>query len=382
MKKIIRITTVPVSLKVLLKGQLKYMSSFYEILAVSSSDGDLLMEVEKEEGVRTYSLKMTRDISPFKDLLALFNLIRLFRKEKPEIIHSHTPKAGTLSMIAGKITGVKYRIHTVAGLPLVEATGCKFKILKFVEKVTYSCATHVWPNSRGLKDYINKNIYTSSKIKVLGNGSSNGINTDFFSRSEIPEEKANELYQKLDIKENDFVFIFIGRITGDKGINELIEAFYALIINCTAVKLLLVGNYENEQGTINQKTIEFIKKSSNIIECGYQNDVRPYLYLSNCLIHPSYREGFPNVVMQALAMDIPAIVSNINGCNEIVKNEYNGLIVEPKNDNELERAMTLILSNKSLYQKLKNNARNSIVSRYDNKLMWKLIHDEYRTLIG
>src|SRR5690606_18602345 len=167
--KLIRITTVPQSLRGLLKGQLKFMSeNGFDVIGVSSP-GEALNDVEKNEGVKTVGIEMTRTISPLKDLQALFRLIHLFRKEKPQIVHTHTPKAGLLGMMAAKIAGVPHRLHTVAGMPLTVATGTKRHLLKQMEKLTYACATKVYPNSLGLKKIILEEKFTfPKKLKVIG----------------------------------------------------------------------------------------------------------------------------------------------------------------------------------------------------------------------
>src|SRR5690554_2851562 len=224
--KIIRITTVPQSLKTLLKGQLRFMSeNGFEVIGVSSS-GKELEEVNKQEGIRTISIEMSRKITPIKDFRALWRFYKLCKKEKPTIVHSHTPKAGIIGMLGAKLAGVPIRLHTVAGLPLMETTGNKRKLLDFVEKLTYSSATKVYPNSKGLYDFILENNYTTkNKLKVIGNGSSNGIDTSLFSPDGITEEAKNTLRTKLNLSADDFVFVFVGRLVGDKGINELVSAF-------------------------------------------------------------------------------------------------------------------------------------------------------------
>ncbi len=228
MKKIIRITTVPSSLLGLLTGQLKFMSNYYNVIGVSSS-GDKLKQVRENEGIETYSIDMTRSISPFKDLIATYKLYKFLKKEKPDIVHTHTPKAGTLGMIAAKFAGVPHRLHTIAGLPLLEAGGLKRRLLNTVEKITYSCATLILPNSHGLEGIIIKNSFTKpSKLNVIGKGSSNGIDTSHFDTKLVSKETRTELRKELKIKDSDTVFVFIGRMVKDKGINELVSAFNAL----------------------------------------------------------------------------------------------------------------------------------------------------------
>ena len=388
-KKLFRITTVPVSLRGLLKGQLKFMSeNGYEVTGISSY-GEALFEVEKNEGIKVIPVEMTRIISPFKDLKALWILYRYFRKEKPFIVHTHTPKAGIVGMLAAKLAKVPNRLHTVAGLPLLEAQGMKRTLLNFVEKITYKCATHVYPNSFNLKNIIiEEKLCSSKKLKVLANGSSNGIDTTHFSLSQISDNTKTELKENLNIKANDVVFCFIGRLVKDKGINELVAAFSQLsleepkeILNLQlSIKLLLVGRFERELDPLLPETEKEIQNNPNIIFVGYQKDVRPYLAISDIFVFPSYREGLPNVVMQAGAMELPSIVTDINGCNEIIENGVNGLIIPSKNIEILKEKMLLLLENLEIRNKLKSNAREMITSRYEQKVVWEALLAEYKSL--
>ncbi|MNH92965.1 Alpha-monoglucosyldiacylglycerol synthase [compost metagenome] len=378
--KLIRITTVPISLKILLKGQHRFMArNNFDVLGVSSS-GTELMDVKNEEGVDVKSIAMSRKITPLKDLKSLWSAYRLFRKEKPDIVHSHTPKAGIIGMVAAKLAGVPIRLHTVAGMPLMEVKGGKRKILDFVERLTYSAATKVYPNSKGLFDFIISHQYTSSdKLKVIGNGSSNGINTSLFSKEVISAEQQNLLRNELGIGNDDFVFVFVGRLVGDKGVNELIKAFCEL--NYPSVRLLLVGPLESDLDPLDKDTLRRIDENERIIPVGFQKDVRPYFAISNALVFPSYREGFPNVVMQAGAMELPAIVSDINGCNEIIIEGKNGTIIPVKNVDAVKKAMEMMITDKELYLKMKGNAREMITERYEQQVVWDALLTEYKSLL-
>lgn len=380
MRKLIRITTVPISFFGLLKGQLRFMSKKYNVLGVTSP-GDLIPDITKNEGVPFIPIEMTRTISPLKDLKAVWKLYRLFKKEKPFIVHTHTPKAGTVGMFAAKLAGVQHRLHTIAGLPLMETTGNKRKLLDVVEKATYSCATMIYPNSKGLKEIILQNKYTNfSKLKVLGQGSSNGIDTSYFKIQNIDSDIQNRLKEELTIKSTDFVFIFIGRLVGDKGVNELVTAFQRLSDEHSGIKLLLVGPFEDDLDALSVETMKTIKANGHIISTGFVKDVRPYFALSDCLVFPSYREGFPNVVMQAGAMGLPSIVSDINGCNEIIIQGENGTIIPVKDADAVYNEMGRYLSDKGLVDKFKSNAREMVVSRYEQKVVWDAILDEYSRL--
>ena len=386
MKKLIRITTVPISFKVLLKGQLRFMASNgFDVKGVSS-EGEELREVRENEGIVMEAINMSRKITPFQDLKSLWKMWNFLRKEKPQIVHTHTPKAGIIGMLAARLAGVPHRLHTVAGLPLMEATGIKRKILNFVEKLTYSSATRVYPNSKGLYDFILQNNFTqSNKLKIIGNGSSNGINTVFFSPVQVSEIENVALREKLNIQPDDFVFVFVGRIVSDKGINELIKAFSELQTaennQLTSIKLLLVGGLESDLDPLNPETLAEINQNKDIISAGFQQDVRPFFAISDALAFPSYREGFPNVVMQAGAMGLPSIVSDINGCNEIIIEGENGLIIPPKNVEKLKEKMLTLARDKNLYIKLKENSRRMIENRYEQSVVWKALLEEYEGLL-
>ncbi len=352
----------------------------FDIIGISSP-GEALRDAEVNEGVRTIAIPMTRTISPLQDLLSLWKLYRILKKEQPLIVHTHTPKAGTVGMIASKLANIPYRLHTIAGLPLLEAKGAKRILLDCVEKITYMCATKIYPNSFVLKDIILKNGYTSTqKVRVIGNGSSNGIDTSFFSRQNVSENTAQEIKTRLGISSEDTVFTFVGRIVRDKGINELVGAFVQLCTNYPEAKLLLVGTFERELDPLETLTEERINEHSAIISVGFQTDVRPYLAISDIFVFPSYREGFPNVVMQAGAMGLPCIVTDINGCNEIIEQGVNGVIIPPKDTNALYQAMELLLTNTVVRNQMAGNARKMIADRYEQQYVWSELLKEYRSL--
>lgn len=379
-RNLIRITTVPISLDKLLSGQLAFMNRFYKVIGVSS-DAAYLERVGQKEQIEVFHVEMTRQITPLKDLISVYKLYRFFKKQKPLIVHTHTPKAGTVGMIAAKLAGVPHRLHTIAGLPLLEATGNKRTLLNFVEKVTYRCATKIYPNSFGLKEIILQEKFCApDKLKVLGNGSSNGIDTSFFDASHFVPTQNNTLKEKLGIIAADFVFIFVGRLVADKGINELVEAYKHLNSLFPNTKLVLVGPLETELDPLLPKTLKEIDVNPAIISVGFQNDVRPYFAIADALVFPSYREGFPNVVMQAGAMGLPSIVSNINGCNEIIVENYNGMIIPVKNTKAIFEAMKKILEDVIFYNHLKENSRKRIVDNYEQKVVWNALLKEYKSL--
>jgi len=387
MKKIIRVATHSGSLATLLQGQLHFMSSYFEMIGIGSggkaTQGETTIDkFSRKENVRVIPVEMTREITPIKDLKAVYQLYKIFKKEKPLVVHSHTPKAGTLSMLAARLARVPNRLHTVAGLPLVEATGNKRRLLNIVEKVTYSCATKVYPNSFGLKDIIINNKFTDQKkLKVIGTGSSNGIDTSHFDPALYPEEYQQQLRKQLHIKSSDFVYVFLGRMVKDKGVNELVKAFRLINKKHKRVKLLLIGYYDKTlTPPLFFETEKEIESNKNIIRLDWQDDVRPFLAISNALVFPSYREGFPNTVLQASAMQVPSIVSDINGCNEIIQEGINGTIIPVKNINALQKSMERFLLDTDYYTHLIKNTRTPICKNYERTRIWELLLEEYNSL--
>lgn len=379
MKKLIRTATVSLSLDILLKGQLKFLSQNFDVVAVSGQD-EHLNEVAKRENIKTIAVTFERKISPFKDFVSLIKLYRVLKKEKPFIIHSITPKAGLLSMIAGYFAKVPVRIHTFTGLVFPTQTGLLKRLLIAMDKLLCKFATHIYPEGNGVKnDLLNYKI-TKKPLKIIANGNVNGIDCDYFNANHFSETTKQSLKAELKIEYDDFVFIFVGRLVKDKGINELMTAFVRFSETSKHAKLLLVGPFEQHLNPINEITLKQIKTNKNIISVGYQNDVRPYYAISNCLVFPSHREGFPNVVLQAGAMNLPSIVTNINGSNEIITDNENGIIIEVKNENAIFDGLNFMINEKDIFEKFKNNARNRIVTNFEQKIVWEAVLKEYKNI--
>lgn len=243
--KLIRITTVPMALAYPLRGQPSYMQNNGFDVTMISGDGKELPMLLKNETCLHLLVPMTRSITPLKDLKSIKDLIKIFRRFKPDIVHSETPKAGLVAMIAAKIVGVKIRIHTVAGLPLMVESGMKLQLLQTVEKIIYGAATNVWPNSNSLKNFILKYKFTTpSKINVVGMGSSNGVDTGRFNKRIIDQNIIEEIKDSVKFDQNNIYLLFIGRLVFDKGIVELVNVFIDLQKDNPLLKLVLAGQYE------------------------------------------------------------------------------------------------------------------------------------------
>lgn len=380
--RLVRIMTVPLSLEYILRGQLAYFrEQHFEVHSVSADGPERESVIEREKVAHTV-IPFTRKITPFQDLYCLILLIRFLIRIKPHIVHTQTPKAGLLGMIAAWICGVPVRIHTVGGMPLMEAAGVKRKILTYAEELTYACAHQVWPNSNSLRDFIVQDLNVNpNKLVVIGQGSSNGIDTEKFKRTPALMAEATALRQHHGVKPQEVAFCFVGRLVRDKGIQELAEAFTRLSQRYPSVKLFLLGHFEDELDPISDQHKDLINSNPAIIATGFSTRVPLYMAASDIFVFPTYREGFPNVVLQACAMELPSIVTNINGCNEIIQHQKNGLIIEPKDVDVLYASMEKLLTDTVLRQSLAEQSRADVVRLFDQQIFWNNLKQAYFTLL-
>lgn len=373
-QKIIRTCTVPQSLG-FVAGMLSDLQKKYEVVLLSSPGPEWERIYKSHPDIKCIEVNMERHISPIKDIKSLWQLWRTFRREKPQMVHSMTPKAGLLCMMAAWMAGVPVRVHTFTGLVFPTAVGGKRKILMMTDRLTCACATHIIPEGEGVKNDLLNNGITKKPIKVLGYGNCRGIDLKRFDRTPEVMEQAGRLR-----KEGVCTFIAVGRIVGDKGINELVEAFVKLNRENADTRLILVGGYEEKLDPLKPETLSLIKNNDAIESVGSQSDVRPWFAASDVAVLASYREGFPNVVIEAGAMGLPQVVTDINGANEIIMEGVNGTIVPSKDANALYDAMKRMLD--SGYRDiLAKNARKWIASRYEQGFVHKCLYDFYDTCL-
>lgn len=373
--KLLRITTIPLSLFILLEGQMGYMKkNNYDLIMISAS-GKHISSLVKREGCPHIIVPFSRQISLRQDLKCLWQLIRIIRKEKPDIVHTHTPKAGLLGMLAARLCGVKLKLHTIAGLPLMTAKGGKRKILEITEKLTYWSADYVLANSKSIMSFVKEHKFTNDvKLDMIGEGSSNGIDLKRFSKETI-QEKILEKIKKRIAYDNKFKYILsVGRIVKDKGIIELIEAYLELSKYFDNLRLIIIGSLEevrSEEILPSNIKIE-LKRNPNIIHVDWSDEVEYYMDLADILVHASYREGFPNVPLQAGAMECPIICSEIPGNIDIVTNRKTGLYFETGNVNDLVKKIRYALSNDNLMQLYAKKLRKEVEYSFSREF----IHEE------
>lgn len=378
--RLLRITTVPMSLHLLLKGQLRFiMENGFEV-ETASADGPEVAEV-RLEGAGHRMVPFTRKITPFRDLWCLWKLARIIREFQPDIVHTHTPKAGLIGMLAAFICRVPVRLHTVAGLPFMETSGLKKPLLVLMERITHACAHRIYINSFGLLAFMKELFPTASaKFRVLANGSSNGIDVNYYSVTPAIREAAEEIRTTSGIHKQEVVFCFVGRLVKQKGVNELVAAFEALQKD-TNSWLLLVGDFEDQLDPLDPETMSRIHSNKNIIHPGFQKDIRPWMVASDIFVFPTYREGFPNVLLQAGCLGVPSIASDINGCNEIIESGSSGILIPAKSTRHLLEAMRTLAVDPENRMKLASEARRHIVTRYPRQLIWEATLAEYRSFL-
>lgn len=374
--KIIRACTVPQSLG-FVRGMLPDLCKKYEVVLLSSP-GEQMDEISKEYSVKGIAVPMERHISLWKDSKSLLQMVKVFRKEKPTMVHSMTPKAGLLCMVAGKMTGVPVRIHTFTGLVWPTSTGLKRKVLMLTDKITCACATHIIPEGEGVKSDLISGRITKKPLKVLGYGNVMGVDLVRFSRRPEVELMAQQL---RDPKQ--FTFVFVGRIVKDKGVNELCKAFERLHAEYTDTRLWLIGPYEDSLDPISTESRKTIDEGNGIFALGKKmgDDLLAYYAAADCFVMPSYREGFPNTVIEAGAMGLPSIVTDINGSREIIVDDENGMIVPPQNADMLYNAMKVMLTSRVDRERLAGNARKMVADRFEQSFVRKCLYDYYDEIL-
>ena len=368
-KKIFHLVTVSKSIP-LMKGQIEYLRDRGLDVHIVSSKGE---EQKIYSSNIVHVINMEREISIKNDIKSLYNMIKLFIKEKPQIVNSGTPKAGLIGTLAAFITRRPVRMYTVRGLRLETVTGLKYKILYAMEKLAMFCATDVIAISESLKKRIvYLGLEKKENLSVLGYGSSNGINLDDYNKNDdyIPVTIANQL-------ENHFVIGYVGRIVKDKGIREVVEVFKILKLKGYLVKLLVVGEIE-EDDSIDKKYFNFLESNDDVILTGQVNKPVCYYNHMDVLLFPTYREGFGNVSIEAQAVEVPVITSNATGAQDTVDDEQTGFIVDIGDYKAMANKTEILMNNEILRQRLGTNARARVAKRFKSEIVWKHLETIYR----
>lgn len=376
-KKFFIVTTVPITLG-FFKGQLRRLNEDFSVTAISSQP-DALNRFGQVEGINTICVDMSRPISLVKDPLSLVKMIALFATKRPHIVHGNTPKGSFLSMIAAWLTRRPVRIYMCHGLRYQGYSGKMRKLLMAMERISCRCATHVIAVSHGVHStLLGDSICHPEKLHIIGDGSAGGIDLSLFDRSKITP--AQEITDNTPA--GDFKFCFVGRIVKDKGINELVDAFTRLCDKRDDVSLFMVGQFEDAENSVDASTRAVLQRHPKIHLLGPKSDVKPYIAACDMLLLPSYREGLPTVPIEAAALSVPTIATDIPGCNEVVINRKNGLLVPSHDSQSLHSAMAeAVDSRHSLIPQLGAKAREMVAQRYEQQKVWSAYRNFYKATI-
>ncbi len=379
---IVYAVTSPMTADFLLRGQLNYMREQGFRVTLIASPSDELNQVAIREGVEVIALRMKRLPSPFDDLSATIRLIGLLRKLRPDIINYSTPKAALLASIASWIVRIPHRVYVLRGLRVEGMAGLKRKVFLYVESIPAWCATSVICNSISLrKEATRLGVISEAKSKVLGNGSSNGVDCSQFRINEAISEEANTLREQLGIATHDVVIGFMGRMVRDKGVVELLQAFDQLTNRYPHVHLVMVGPREvgDDLGEEVWKKMEVQRR---VTWLGQRNETRPIYAMFDLLVLPTYREGLPNVALEAAAMGLPVVTTRVTGAKDAVIDGQTGTLVESRNAEELAQAIEKYLVCEDLRETHGEAGKSWVRDRFRSEVVWKRLADEYRSMIG
>jgi glycosyltransferase involved in cell wall biosynthesis len=378
MIKLVYVTTVPITLVFFVHGQIDYLKRRgFEICAISSP-GELAERFRENESIHFYPVPMVRGFAPIADLVALFRLWLLFRKIKPDIVHSHTPKAGLLGTVAAWASGVPVIFLSVFGLRQMTLTGYRRRLLDFTTWLSCFFADCVWCDSFSIRKYtIEAKLSLGRKTVVLGQGSANGVDAQgTFSPERYGLSVRNTLREKHGIPRNAYVIGFVGRVVKDKGMHELASAWRSLRNKYPHLHLLIVGPMELED-PLHKEDEALFRSDPRIHLAGYQKDAAPYFAAMDLFVMPSYREGFGLTNIEAAAMQLPVVSTLIPGCIDSVIDGVTGTLVPAHDECALIAAIEFYLNNRKIGCEHGVAGRQRVLRDFRQETIWEALFKEY-----
>lgn len=378
--RIAHITTIDFSLRHLLLNQLLHLKDRgFDVTGISSSGPDV--ELLERHGIRHIAVPMACGMTPLRDLASLYRLYSVLKKEKFDLVHTHNPKPGLLGQIAARMAGIPYVINTLHGfyfhdqMPLPQR-----RLYITLEKIAGRCSDAILSqNFEDVRTALDEGVCLADQITYLGNG----IDLDYFNPNNVRPESLDALRGEFGVPKESLVVGFVGRLVEEKGIRELLDAAWCAKRNDIDVRFLFIGPLETEKK--NSLTPAIAKKydvEEICIFTGLRYDMPELYALMDLFVLPSYREGFPPSPMEAAAMGVPVIVSDIRGCREAVVDGENGVLVPARSSARLATALLDLLDNPAERKRLSNNARRIAEERYDELIVFDRISDEYNRLTG
>jgi len=369
-KKIVLVSTVPYFMVSQLSSQIQSFASLGMQVTIITSSGEELSKLPRDHRIRVITTDIPRKLEVWGDVKALWNLYRILKRESFDILHSFTPKAGLLCAIAGWVARIPLRFHTFTGQPWVTRKGLMRSVMRFSDRLIVQLMRHCYADSRSQCDFlIAEGIGNANELSVMGHGSLGGVDTQRFSSEHWSEKMKYECKKNVGVDKASFIFTYIGRITVDKGISELLDAFEDLKTACPQAHLLLIGPVDDDGKGI----LERAEKQANVHCLGYQETPECLLSMTDVLCLPSYREGFGTVVIEAAAMGVPCIGTKIPGLIDAIDDGTTGMLVPVKDSEALYKGMCRLMNDENLCKKMGEAARTRVVNLYDAKI----VHSEW-----
>jgi glycosyltransferase involved in cell wall biosynthesis len=374
-----RVVTVPVTFSTLLRHQLKAIADNGISVTLVSSPGEDLDFVCQQYAMPCYPVEMSRQIALFQDVKSLVRLLRLFRSERFDIVHSSTPKAGLLTAIAGWLARIPIRLHTYTGQPWVELHGPLRWVARWADRLIGLLNTHCYADSNSQRKFlIDEGLIQASRISVLASGSISGVDLVRFDPHAWSGEKTLPTRRRLHIAEDALVVLFVGRLTRDKGVVELISAFHSLDLSGKNIELVLVGPFEPDRDPLPPSVLDELSSDPKIHVVGFTRQPEEYMGIADVFCLPSYREGFGSVVIEAAAMGVPAVATSVVGLIDAVVPGKTGLLVPPKDCQALRDALAMLLDDPGLRSRLGQAARVRAQRMFDAAVVDQAVVDEYK----
>lgn len=381
--RIARISTVPFFVFAQLGHQLESLAALgAEVFGVTSDgpDFDRLLQLR---GVQVVKLNMQRAISPWRDLVSLLRLFVFFRTQRIEIAHSTTPKAGLLTAVAAYLAGVPVRLHTFTGQPWIHMHGLKKMLAQAGDRLVLRLNTHCFADSVGQMEFLlAQGLARADQLSVIGAGSLSGVDSQRFDPARFSLQQRESLLARHGLLPNAPLVLFLGRITVDKGVRELLAAFQSLKTRVANAHLLLVGQFDVDSGVADLNLQQEIDCVADTHVVGYSNCPEAYIALADVLCLPSYREGFGTVVIEAAAMGVPTVGTDIYGLSDAVVQGQTGLLVAPKNAEQLAQSLIHLLQDKPLCRAMGQAARARALDLFDARKVNSLLAHAYVHWLG
>jgi glycosyltransferase involved in cell wall biosynthesis len=381
MPKLLRLSTDPLTFKLQLSGQSKFLKEQgWEVLLVSA-DGRMIPQLVAAEGVAHAVIPFVKESSVIDDFICFWELVQLFKREKPDVVHSHGAKAGFLGMLASSFVGIPHRVHTLSEMPKQAYEGTKEMSLTFREKWTFSKASEVWVNSLGLLNLFTSNeLVPAAKLKLLAKGSSNGVDLSRFNRNTLQENHLVAATMRMMPGENDYVILAVGNLSKKKGVEELVTAFLSSKI-VSKSKLVFLGSLDQDNDPISQETLQSLREHPRIVQIDWTNHVAHHLALADVLVHASHQEGFSNVLLEAAALQVPIICSDCLGNASLITQKKTGLIFPVGEVSVLKEALEFAFVKRELMADFADCLHAEVEEHFDQKIVHQALLANYQRLL-